>query len=71
MVREIRRAVVHEEFAMKGCKGMFRDEENALHLDWESVHRQVDTTVQIQTINLRCIYLIVWKFSLFKEKTNA
>lgn len=58
MVIELRRAVVQEGFAMKGQKGMFWDNENALYLDLECVHRQGDTTAQIQTINLRCIYLI-------------
>lgn len=47
MVIELRRAVVQEGLAIKEHKGIFWDDENALHPDWENVHRHVDTNVKI------------------------
>lgn len=53
----------------KEHKGIFWDDENALYLDWGSVYRGVYTSVRTQTVNLRFVYLTLWKLSLYsKEK---
>lgn len=77
MLIEIRRAVALAGVgggwggagSRKEHKGIFWDDENALYLDWGSVYRGVYTSVRTQTVNLRFVYLTVWKLPLYsKEK---